>query len=153
MAISDEILVEQVLSGNTDSFSILVKKYQGVVFALALSMTKNAEDARDLSQESFIKAYVNLPTLREPSKFAAWLKSITRSTCAQWLRDTANRRSLLTRIPKNSPKTPEDLVLEKELREIISAALDALPEKLRITTLLYYTDGLSYQEIASFKYQ
>jgi len=51
----------------------------------------------------------------------------------------------------NSPKTPEDLVLEKELREIISVAIDALPEKLRLTTLLYYTDGLSYNEIASFQ--
>lgn len=147
----DEILVEQALSGNADSFSILVKRYQSTVFALALAMTKNAEDARDLTQESFIKAYANLSTLKEPSKFANWLKSITRSICAQWLRDTANRRSLLTHMRLKSPKTPEDLALEKELREIISAALEALPEKLRLTTSLYYADGLSYNEIASFQ--
>ena len=58
MDLSDETLVKQVLSGNTDSFSVLVERYQNTVFALAFSMVKNAEDARDLTQESFIKAYV-----------------------------------------------------------------------------------------------
>ncbi len=151
MELSDETLVKQVLSGNTESFSILVKRYQNTVFALAFSMAKNTEDARDLTQESFIKAYANLSTLRVPSKFAPWLRSITWSLCAQWLRDTANRHSLLTRIPQNYSKTPEDLVLENELREIVFTALNTLPEKLRLTTSLYYTDGLSYQDIADFQ--
>jgi len=136
MDIRDETLIKQALSGNVDSFSMLVKKYQVAVFTLAFSIIKNADDARDLTQDSFIKAYVNLPTLRKPSRFAAWLKRITWLTCTQWLRDTANRSSLMTQIPVNSPKTPEDLILEKELREMVSTALDALPDKLRLTTML-----------------
>jgi RNA polymerase sigma factor (sigma-70 family) len=90
----DEILVQRVLTGDAEAFGELVNKYKSAVFALAFHKIGNFEDAKDISQEAFIKAYTKLPKLRKKSSFANWLKKITWSVASHWLRDTSRRREV-----------------------------------------------------------
>jgi len=146
---SDEEIIQQVLDGQVDAFSELVEKYQSAVYALAFHITKSFEDARDLAQEAFLKSYTSLETLRDKSKFAPWLKRITRSICLNWLKDREKERSLI--LPSRSPKTPDQELEAKLMREQILAALNSLSEPNQLTVTLYYMNGLSYQEIADFQ--
>ena len=83
---TDAQLVKEVLQGNTASFGILVRKYQGAVYGLAYHLVKDFTDAEDIAQEAFLQAYLNLSQLRDLSKFAGWLKRITFNICKMWLR-------------------------------------------------------------------
>jgi RNA polymerase sigma-70 factor (ECF subfamily) len=160
----DEILVQRARQGDQAAFGSLVDKYKSATVGLAFSIVGNFEDAKDLAQEAFLKAYLHLTDLRDTSKFSAWLNTITRSNCFRWLRDNKRGRffslekTLLDDketadeiMIKRSPKTPEQSVLARELRENIFAALSKLSEKNRLTTVLYFMDGLSYKEIADFE--
>jgi len=83
---TDATLVEQTLSGNNSAFNHLVEKYQGEIFAISLSVAKNPEDAKDISQETFLQAYVNLQQLRNPDRFPEWLKKIAWNQSKKWCR-------------------------------------------------------------------
>jgi len=165
----DEILIQRVLAGDTEAFGELVDRYKGAVFALAFHEVGNFEDAKDIAQEAFIKAYTKLSSLRQKSSFASWLKKITWSIASHWLRDASRRREFFIEditsvkdIPAHRDILPSSLIAprsespdekleRKELHEQIFAALDALSEPNKLTTILYYMDGLTYQEIAEFQ--
>ena len=84
--------IRRVLSGSTDAFGPIVEAYQRNVYNLALRMTDSPEDALDMSQEAFIKAYNSLPSFRGDSKFSVWLYRIVSNVCLDFLR-TRNRRA------------------------------------------------------------
>jgi len=174
MESSDAKLIEQTLSGDTNAFGALVKKYQGAVYGLAFHITGSFPDAEDLAQESFIKAYEKLTTLRDPNKFAGWVKTITTNICNDWLRrqcalkgeNKRNRCEPKARgdcfVPRNSPRNsvsccisettpmPDDEIESEELRQIVLSSINALPEKHRLVVTLHYMDGLSTKEISEF---
>jgi RNA polymerase sigma factor (sigma-70 family) len=82
----EELVISRILKGEQSAFSILVKKYQEYVFTLVLRFTQNREDAEEISQDVFIKAYRSLADFRGDSKFSTWLFTITRTTCLSFLR-------------------------------------------------------------------
>ena len=84
--LNDNELISQVLSGDQQAYAGLVDRYQNYVFTLALRFTKNREDAEEVSQDIFIKAYRALSDLRGASKFSTWLYTIVNTTCITFLR-------------------------------------------------------------------
>lgn len=159
MEANDEELVNLCLSGDKNAFGELVTRYQGVVYGLAYHLVGNFEDARDLAQEAFIRAYTRLSDLRDKTKFASWLKRVTFSVCMNWLK--AQGRSAFAslgnetneedvyEIPDSAP-SPAEQVEAEELRESVLQAVNNLPETYRLPLTLFHLDGLSYKKVAEF---
>ncbi|MFQ6043059.1 MAG: sigma-70 family RNA polymerase sigma factor [Candidatus Poribacteria bacterium] len=159
MKANDEELVNLCLSGDKNAFGELVMRYQGVVYGLAYHLVGNFEDARDLAQEAFIRAYTRLSDLRDKTKFASWLKKVTFSVCLNWLK--AKRRGEfallgskineenICEIPASSP-SPAEQVEAEEFRESVLHAVNNLPETYRLPLTLFHLDGLSYKKVAEF---
>jgi RNA polymerase sigma factor (sigma-70 family) len=82
----DEEIINRILKGEQSAFAILVEKYQNYVFTLVLRFTENREDAEEIAQDVFVKAYRSLADFRGDSKFSTWLFTITRTTCLSFLR-------------------------------------------------------------------
>ena len=91
MRLADTTPVQHTLQGDEEVFGQLVARYQHAVYGLAMHLVHNFADAQDVAQESFLKAYASLGTLRDPVGFAGWLMRITTNTCHTWLR---NRREI-----------------------------------------------------------
>ena len=87
---NDAQLIQRVLDGDETAFSALVKKYQRSVHALAWRKIGDFHIAEDITQETFLKAYQRLSTLKEPQSFASWLYVITANHCKAWLREKAD---------------------------------------------------------------
>ena len=151
----DETLVKQTLSGDKDAFSLLVRKYQGMVCGLAYHKLGNFEDAQELVQEAFLYAYRDLHRLEDPSKFSHWLYSITSNTCVSWGRkrmlDTVSLESgsRVSEIMDTLP-TPEETVMIDEQNNLVHNAIANLPEPQRLAVTLYYMNGLSVDEVSGF---
>ena len=151
--------VEAVLNGDGSAFEEIVRAYEKNVYNLALRMTASREDALDLSQEAFLKAYSSLHTFRGESKFSVWLYRIVSNTCLDFLRVRARRNetslerededgeTAMREIPDES-LSPERLLERKLTRESVQRALMSLPEDQRKILLLREIEGLSYEEIA-----
>jgi RNA polymerase sigma factor (sigma-70 family) len=82
----DEEIISRILKGDQSAFALLVEKYQNYVFTLVLRFTENREDAEEIAQDVFVKAYRSLADFRGDSKFSTWLFTITRTTCLSFLR-------------------------------------------------------------------
>jgi RNA polymerase sigma-70 factor (ECF subfamily) len=154
---SDAELVRSVVQdGNQNSFRLLVEKYSGLVFNLALRMLNNREDAEDVSQDVFIKLYRGLGRYRGEGSLSTWIYRITVNVIHDVLRHRRRQAPSVSVddmpieefwIPDTSPG-PEELVVTKASTEAILEALGELPENYRVVVLLRDRDGLSYEEIA-----
>jgi RNA polymerase sigma-70 factor (ECF subfamily) len=159
--LTDVTLVQRCLAGDAEAFSMLVKKYESAVYGFCYHKVGNFADAQDLAQEAFVQAYLDLPQLRDATKFSHWLYRIASNACTTWLRRQGRKRKLQT-IPLDDALKeygdfidekalpPHDAVEYKELRASVASAISALSEKNRLAVTLYYIDGLSYEEIADF---
>lgn len=152
-------VIQAVLDGDVNAYEALVKEYEKNVYNLALRMTGNSEDAYDMSQEAFIKAYNSLGAFRGESKFSVWLYRIVSNVCLDFLR-SKNRKPTVSLSVENDDgdeveldiadesNSPE-LVLERGLtRDAVRRGLAALPDDHREILLLREIQGLSYDEIA-----
>jgi len=174
--VTDVELIQKTLDGETDAFGELIRRYQDAVYATALQKAGNFADAQDIAQETFIKAYRKLRTLREPAKFPSWLHTITLREYNHWRRkqresipiEELNDAQILeisnscsgiscgtgqSRVPCNIPSRvplPDEELERKELRQLVLRAISSLPEKVGEAVTLYYIDGFSYNEIADF---
>jgi len=155
----EDILIAQVQEGDNASFELLVIENQTKVYNLALRMVGNAEDAYDMSQEAFIKAYNSLAFFRGESRFSVWLYRLTTNVCLDFLRSQGRKQhgSLTYMNNEDDDKeleipddrfSPETLAEKKELREAVNHGLMSLPKEYRAILLLREIDGLSYEEIA-----
>ena len=159
--LSDLNLVRYAQSGADWAFDQLVLKYRPRIVELAMRYTRNADDAEDATQETFIKAYRGLRRFRGACAFYTWLYRIA-SNCARSLLK-ARRRDFLSntidfaefrdaaRLPTRLRElaTPEELAVTADIRGTVNSALDGLSEENRTVITLREIDGLSYQEIAS----
>lgn len=155
----EDVLVAKVQNGDTASFEILVLENQTKVYNLALRMVGNTEDAYDMSQEAFIKAYNSIALFRGESRFSVWLYRLTTNVCLDFLRSRGRKsHGSLTYIGEEDDEkeleipddrfSPETLTEKKELREAVNRGLLTLPKDYRSILLLREIDGLSYEEIA-----
>ena len=143
----DGALVAQVLHGRKDEFNHLVRRYFSMVYAVAYASLGNHEQAQDAVQETFLKAFTRLDSLREPAKFKQWLVSITRNVCHSLRRtETRHASSALDEAEAQAAVLPN--IETRDLHRLIRGKLMALDEGPREVLLLHYFAGKPQKEIA-----
>ena len=158
---SELALVQAAKKGDLEAFSELVRRYDRNVFRIAQHITQNREDAEDVVQEAFLKAYGNLAKFQEQSKFYTWLVRIAVNEALMKLRRRKPERtvsldedikteddSLPREIADWSPN-PEQQYTQAELREILSKTIQGLPPGFRTVFVLRDVEGLSTEETAA----
>lgn len=150
-AMDDQRLVALAREGNPDAFSLLVERHQTMVYNLALGKTGHPQDAEEVVQTAFLKAWQGLPNFRGEAAFSTWLYRLTVHAAVDLLRQRRQHLSLdapdLPPLPAGGAG-PEAQVQENDRRRQLWEAIDALPEGLRTPFLLREVEGRSYQEIA-----
>lgn len=155
---SDAELVARTLAADHGAYKELVGRYQGHVYGLAYSLVGNWAEAQDIAQETFIRAYSNLDQLRDPARFAAWLRRVAFGVAMDWLRtfrpkifEQLDGRVDLDHleIPDFQPG-PAEIAQKRELAEAVLAAVASLPPKYRVPLTMFHLDGLSYKKVADF---
>jgi RNA polymerase sigma-70 factor (ECF subfamily) len=157
MAATDEELVARSMGGDLDSFNQLVLRWERPIYALAYRVIGREEDARDVAQEAFLRAFRALGGFKGQAKFSSWLYRITLNLCRDWIR--RERRAPIAQAPEGvdlielaaeaaPSETIEDLVARKELGRAVAKAMSTLPEEQRTAIILKEYHGLTFQEIA-----
>ena len=141
---TDTKLVRRVQKGDKGAFDLLVLKYQHKIVNLVMRYVRDPEQALDITQEAFIKAYRALPRFRGDSAFYTWLYRIAVNTAKNHL--AAQRRRPMD--IELDLQDPEQYDLHAQLKETVERAIQALPEDLRTAIILRELDGMSYDEIA-----
>ena len=155
MMSEDERLVQRCLSGEKETFGLLVDKYKHAVYGLAYRMTHNFHDAQDIGQEVFIDAYKNLRSLKYPHRFRSWIYTITVNRCRMWLRKRRPEALAIASLEKSESKAVlrnQALQQNRDRKRLdrLLDAIDELPEANRLVTTLYYINGLTCKEIGEF---
>lgn len=151
-------IIGQVLSGDVNAFERLVEDQSRVVYNLCLRMVGNEQDALDLSQDAFVKAYTNLPAFRMDSKFSSWLYKLTTNLCLDFLRRQKRQKTVpLTYETDDGEEeplpipderfSPETEAERRELQTAVRAGLSQLPDGQRQILVLRELGQLSYEEI------
>ncbi len=156
----DLLLIERCKKGDQTAYELLVRKYQNSVFNLCRKMVRNPEEARDLSQEAFVKTFATLDRFNPVYAFSSWLYKITANLCIDHL-----RRQRMKTLSLDEPMEGQDGTLPRELQDrgsrpdedsersemrgAIQTAIARLPEHYRVILLLRHQDQLSYEEIAA----
>ena len=157
--VTDQILVQRVKRGEKAAFDALVLRYQSRIVSLVSRFVRNPTDALDVTQEAFLKAYRALPSFRGESAFYTWMYRIAVNTAKNYLAAQVRRPQEMDSPDPELEQfelenaavdvdTPEHLLLTEEIQNTVIAAIDALPEDLRMAITLRELDGLSYEEIA-----
>ena len=157
MTWTDEELVAKSIRGDADSFNELVLRWERPIYALAYRTIGREEDARDVCQETFLRAFRALPGFRGQAKFSSWLYRIALNLCRDWVR--RERRAPVVQPPEDvdlmemaaaaePSESIEDLVARKDLTRLVEAAMALLPEEQRTAIVLKEYHGLTFQEIA-----
>jgi RNA polymerase sigma-70 factor (ECF subfamily) len=155
---TDEELVALATAGDLDCFNQLVARWERPIYALAYRTLGREEDARDVVQEAFLRAFRGLRGFRGQAKFSSWLYRITLNLCRDWIR--RERRAPVVQLPEGidpievadervaPAESVEDLVARKQMSEAVARAMSELPEEQRVAILLKEYHGLTFQEIA-----
>lgn len=155
----DALLVKRVQKGDKSAFDLLVLKYQHKIVNLVSRYVRDADEALDVAQEAFIKAYRALPRFRGDSAFYTWLYRIAVNTAKNHL-VAAKRRPMDYDLDLQDPDqyemharlnttdTPEAVALKDETQQQINRSINELPPDLRTAIILREIDGMSYEEIA-----
>lgn len=154
-------LLERAKRGDRDAFRTLYDTYHRRIYAMALSVVKNPEDALDVVQEAFVKAHKNLPRFEGSSGFYTWIYRIAmnvaidhvrkqkRAAQNEWEDGRADHELAASEIGTAAPENPYAGVERAQLRAAIESALDELPEYHRAVILMRDVEGFSYEEMAT----
>lgn len=153
----EKALIQQVLNGDTEAFSQLVAAYEKPVYNQCLRMCGNPEDARDLSQEAFVKAWRGLRFYKSEAAFSTWLYRLTNNVCIDFLRKQKRRpvesitaddeQQSELELPDTAP-LPEEQLLHREQKQTVARAMERLEGEFRQVLILRVIQDLSYEEIA-----
>ena len=152
-------IVNKVLRGDVNAFEKLVVEYEKNVYAIAQRMTGNPEDAADMTQETFIKAYNSLSAFRGDRKFSVWLYRIATNVCLDFLRSRSRKPTVSLSVEDDEgeetqldiadeSQSPEALLERGLTRDAVRRGLEQLSPEYRQILLLREIQGLSYEEIA-----
>jgi len=150
---TDQFYIDQTLKGDTRSFASLVEKYQDFVFTIVIRMVKTREEAEEVSQDTFIKAYESLESYRGEAKFSSWLYSIAYRKALDALRKNKRYKAseLIEDITEGEVETIDNALhyLEvQERKQAIQDCIQKLPEADAAIITFYYFEELSVREIA-----
>jgi RNA polymerase sigma-70 factor, ECF subfamily len=142
-------VIQRVLAGETAAFDGLVRQYQQEIYRLAYRMTRNAEDAKDLAQETFVRAYRSLGAFRGQSRFSTWLYRIAVNLCLSHLKSSARQDP--AEVDERLPDARTDslsVLLDDERDRALAEAIETLPPQQKATLTLRVQQGLGHREIA-----
>jgi RNA polymerase sigma-70 factor (ECF subfamily) len=157
MTCTDEELVARTNGGDPDSFNELIRRWERPIYALAYRQIGREEDARDVCQEAFLRAYRALHAFRGQSKFSSWLYRIAINLCRDWMR--RERRTPVSQPPEdvdlmdlaaaNGPsESIEDRIARHDMSRAVERAMAVLPDEQRTAIILKEYHELTFQEIA-----
>jgi RNA polymerase sigma-70 factor, ECF subfamily len=158
----DELLVERAKRGDVQAFEQLIGQYEKKVFNTAYRLTGNSEDAADVAQEAFLRAYSSLPEFRGDSSFATWLFRIVHNACLDELRKRKRQRVTSLDEPisgedgemdrqlaiADASDGPEQALERVEVQRAVQESIGALDEEYRVVVVMRDIQGYSYNEIA-----
>lgn len=154
----DRNLVEQAKQGDRESFGTLVGRYQDRAFNLAYQIVRNREDALDISQEAFARAFISLPTFKGGARFTTWLHRIVVNLAIDTLRrrqrgevvafDDARAAPEGKDAGPPAPEDPAAAFEAKQVRDLLARGIARLPAAQRAVLVLREIEGLSYDEIS-----
>lgn len=157
MELSEELeIINAAKRGDKVAFEKLLIDNQKKVYNIALRMVGNPEDALDMSQEAFLKAYMSISGFRGESRFSVWLYRLTTNVCLDFLRRESKRSHASLTYPEDEDRefeipdhrfSPQSEVERSELHEALKRGLDQLPDDFRAILVLREIGGLSYCEI------
>jgi RNA polymerase sigma-70 factor (ECF subfamily) len=150
----DNHYIEQVIKGDTAAFAPLVNRHKDLVFTLAMNITRNREDAEEVAQDAFLKAFQKLAGFRKESSFHTWLYRITYNEAISKVRKNRIRmldleEEILEFIPDEEVEEEIAGLDEREQKQVISQILDKLPEIDRVLVTFYYLQNQPINEISS----
>ena len=160
MTATDEELVARSQGGDLESFNQLITRWERPIYALAYRVIGREEDARDVCQDTFLRAYRALPGFKGQAKFSSWLYRIALNLCRDWIR--RQRRAPVSQMPEDIDvaeltadagpvESIEDLVARRELSAIVEQAMKGLSEEQRTAIILKEYHGMTFQEIAELQ--
>jgi len=146
----DAVVIERVLKGDTQQFAQLVKRYQGALYRYAVGMVLDHDVAADMVQDSFIRAYTQLASCRDRTRFKSWIFQTLRNRCLDYLKE-ARRRNLPLEAADSVADPAEDpsaAVERARLRANLELALAQLQPAQREAFMMHYVEGLPYETMA-----
>src|SRR4026209_1099553 len=160
MASTDEELVAQSQGGDLDSFNQLIRRWERPIYALAYRTIGREDEARDVCQETFLRAFRALPGFKGEAKFSSWLYRIALNLCRDWIR--RQRRAPVVQMPegvepselaaeRGTVESIEELVGRRQLSAGVEEAMTLVPEEQRTAIILKEYHGMTFQEIADMQ--
>ncbi len=157
MTRTDEELVARSISGDVDSFNQLVLRWERPIYALAFRVIGREEEARDVVQETFLRAFRGIKNFRGQAKFSSWVYRIALNLCRDWIR--RERRAPIQPMPEGidliemaaeqgPAESIETLVARNDMSKAVAVAMALLPEEQRTAIILKEYHGMTFQEIA-----
>jgi len=155
----DLLLIERCKRGDQQAYTLLLRKYQNSVYNLCRKMVRNPEEARDLSQEAFVKTFATLERYNPVYAFSSWLYKITANLCIDHIRKQRMKmysiddpvdgdEGPIARQLEDPGQRPDEASERAEIGTRIRAAIEKLPEHYRIILIMRHQEQLSYDEIA-----
>lgn len=149
---NDQHYINKVKAGDTNAFAILIDNYKDMVFSLAMKVMKNREEAEEVSQDTFIKAYRSLHSFKGDSKFSTWLYKITYNNCMDRVKKIARtyNTNTIDEVVENRIESTDsvlDTIERKERAELMKDCMNELPEDERTILWMFYYQELSLKEI------
>ncbi len=160
MTQSDEELVTLSVSGDADSFNQLVLRWERPIYALAYRVIGREEEARDVVQETFLRAFRGIRNFRGQAKFSSWIYRIALNLCRDWIR--RERRAKIAQAPEGvdlielaaeqePAESIEDLVARHDMGHVVARLMARLPDEQRTAIILKEYHGMTFQEIADLQ--
>jgi len=158
-SLSDQAIVERVIAGDVEAFSVLVERYQDRVYSAVLNYVSDPDDAVDITQEAFVKAYSKLSSFDSASALYTWLYRIAINTAIDHLRKRKSRRTesldddKYTEVgyepmSRDPSADPDRMLIKSEQQRALRKAISSLSDKLRSVAVLHDVEGLSQEEVA-----
>ncbi len=153
MTTNDQVYIDKILNGDANAFAVLVDRYKDLVYTLAMRMVKNREEAEEVSQDTFIKAYKSLSRFKGDSKFSTWIYRVAYNTCLDRLKKNKRQQNTVAidEYTEHQVKTIDnalDRIEVQEKQQAIKNCLELLPSEDSFLLTLYYFDELSLDEIS-----
>lgn len=142
--LSEREVIKEVQKGRTEAYQVIVERYMKRAYYIALSFVRNTQDAMDISQESFIKAFRKIKRFDPEKSFFPWFYKLLKNLCL----DHIKRRRRTQEIPLDEARVLKEEREDKEMKEILWRGIEELPFEQREVIILRYFQQCSYQEIA-----
>jgi RNA polymerase sigma-70 factor (ECF subfamily) len=142
--LSDSEAIQAVRAGDREAYKVIVERYMRRAYGIAITFVRNPQDALDVSQMAFIKAYRNLKRFDTTRPFFPWFYKILRNICLDQLRRASRSRE----IPLEDIGTLKAETRDHDMRQILWLAIEALPLEQREPIVLHYFEGMSYRDLA-----